>query len=115
MGQMDDNKRAVLGVVVERYLEEMVGSTVKEIAAKLGWSESKVRRVVDDRSGVDGLTSAEEGRSSYSTAYRMMEAGVHKVRVYYPTRQKLAALVNELRLAARIRTAEAKVDLEAKS
>ncbi len=88
----------------EHYITKKEGSTVKEIAARLKWSETKIRRLLDTGPGIEGVTSREEGRASYSKAYRMMEAGAHKVRVYYPTLDYMVALVRDLR--ARVAEAE---------
>jgi hypothetical protein len=87
----------VRAAIVDHYLAKREGLTVKELAstARVPWSETKIRKLLD--AGIEGITSREEGRTSYSKSYHMMEAGVHKVRVYYPTLDHMVDLVKEAR------------------
>lgn len=82
--------------IVAHYLETGNDCTVKEIAARLTWSESKVRKLLNDAHGfcVEGLHVSEETRTSYSTHYTMFAQGAHKVAVYGPTRRYLRELLN---------------------
>lgn len=82
--------------IVAHYLETGNDCTVKEIATKLQWSESKVRKLLNDAHGfcVEGLRVSEESRTSYSTHYTMFAHGAHRVAVYGPTRAYLRGLLN---------------------
>jgi hypothetical protein len=94
-------EQQICSAVVEAFLETGKALDAPEIAKKLGWSESKVRRILRAHGGsVDGVAVREEGRASYSRAYRGMEAGAHRVSVYRPTLEALRALVLELRAAS---------------
>ena len=87
--------------VVEAFLETGKSLDANEIATRLDWSVSKVRRIMADAHGcVDGLVVTEEHRPSYSRNYASMQSGSHKVWVYEPTLATLRAMINELRKAA---------------
>lgn len=90
----------VKGAVVEAFLETGKALDAQEIATRLGWSVSKLRRVMTEAHGcVDGLVPSQEYRPSYSANYASMQSGAHKVWVYEPTLETLRAMINELRKA----------------
>lgn len=94
----ETNERQLRDAVVEAYLETGKALDVKEIATRMGWSESKVRKVFTAAGGcVTGLDLRQEGRESYSRNYPGMTAGAHKVWVYMPTRQTLREMILQLR------------------
>jgi hypothetical protein len=100
-GRMSDTKPAadqVRTAVIEGYLETGKALDIKEIATRLEWSESKVRRVIADAHGcVDGLQTWQEHRESYSRNYRGITSGAHKAWVYSPSSETLRGMINELR------------------
>lgn len=105
MGKLSENATKLVEAVVEGYLEGGKGLTVKQIAPRLGWSESKVRRVLDEGHGLlEGLTLHKESFTSHSTDYRMMESGSHQAWVYYPTMFKLREMVLALRSEVKVRS-----------
>jgi hypothetical protein len=98
MKTLSPDAAALRDDIREHYIAKKEGSTIKEIAARLKWSEGKIRRLLNDGPGVEGITSREEGRTSYSRNFRAFEAGAHKVRVYYPTLDCLVTLIRGLRV-----------------
>lgn len=82
--------------VIERYIRDGKDSTVAEIAAGMGISETSVRR---DIAEANDIAYSVEYRTSYSTNYRGFEHGSHKVGVYGPTRKTLARIIREGRAA----------------
>ena len=86
--------------VVEAFLETGKALDATEIAARLGWSVSKVRRVISEAHGcVDGLVAREDRRESQSRNYAAFTTGAHKVWVYLPTMETLRAMIIDLRTA----------------
>lgn len=86
--------------VVEAFLETGKALDANDIAARLGWSVSKVRRLISEAHGcVDGLIAREDRRESHSRNYAAFTAGVHKVWVYLPSMETLRAMINDLRTA----------------
>lgn len=86
--------------VVEAFLETGKALAAPEIAKRLGWSVSKVRRVMAENGGcVRGLQTYQEHRPSESRNYPGMLTGAHKVWLYKPSLEALRALVLELRAA----------------
>jgi hypothetical protein len=74
----------VRDAVVAYYLETCKSITVKELAPRLRWSESKLRRVFDEHRGsVDGITARHEVRESHERNYDSVH-GAHKAWVYQP-------------------------------
>ncbi len=92
---MSESEQLLVAAVVEMFLDDGEDHTIKEIAAKLGWTESRVRKIISDAHGCpEGLHTREETRTSYSTNYRFMASGAHKVWVYGPSREYLRSLLN---------------------
>ena len=90
---------AVRDAIVEGYLETGKAMDVPQIATRLQWSDSKVRRVISDAAGaVNGTYAKQETRESYSRSYRMMQSGSHKAWTYLPTLQHLRELIRDLRI-----------------
>jgi len=95
------NEQQIRSTVVEAFLETGKAVDAAQIAERLGWSVSKVRRVLKDAHGcVTGLVTYQEGRQSHSRDYPAFTAGAHKVWVYEPGQGTLRALILELRAAA---------------
>jgi len=71
------NQITLRAAIVAHYLETGHDCTVKEIAAKLAWSESKVRNALNNEHGfcLPGLRPDDETRTSYSTHYKMFSQG----------------------------------------
>jgi hypothetical protein len=91
---------AIRDAVVEAFLEAGKALDASEIARRLGWSVSKVRRVMGDNGGcVRGLQTYQDHRPSESRNYPGMVTGSHKVWLYKPSLEALRALVLELRAA----------------
>ncbi len=89
---------AIRDAVTEHYLATWRHASVHDIAARLGWSESKIRRVIRDSSGaIAGTTSERVSVARYSRNYPGMEAGYTMAWAYLPSRSHLG----ELLLAAR--------------
>jgi len=86
---------AVRSAIVAMFLETGEDVTIKVIAARLGWTETKTRRHLtgDDGFLPDGIQQREAGRTSYSKDYPGTEAGAHKVSVYGPTRAFLREII----------------------
>jgi hypothetical protein len=90
--------------VVEGYLETGKALDVPAIAARLRWSQSKVRRVLDEAHGApNGLHAFQDYRESFSASYPSMAVGGHKVWMYAPATWLLRDMVNELRALKRCR------------
>ena len=97
---------ALTAAVTAAFVRDGRDLTVPEIAAELGWTESKVRRVLAKAHGcVPGLACSQEHRPSYSKSYRGMQSGTHRVWVYGPTRETLR---KALQFAAAMRDVEKK-------
>jgi AraC-like DNA-binding protein len=95
---MEAKTEALETAVIEAYLETGEGLCVKQIAARLGWSESTVRGVIDHHHGITPrLRCYQDARTSYSKDYPGMSAGVHKVWAYIPGRDTLRQMVLDLR------------------
>lgn len=98
MGTMNDRAkrelveraRAITDWLVSHYLETGKDATVAEIAAGLGWPESRVRRVLGSNE-VNGIDVRLEHRESYSKDYPGFTIGAHRVWLYGPHRDELAA------------------------
>jgi hypothetical protein len=85
---------AVVELVTKRYLETGDDSSISDIADMCHRSQSWVRKVFDTARGCpEGLTTYLESRTSYSKNYPGMESGVHQVRMYGPSRQRLRSLL----------------------
>jgi protein-L-isoaspartate O-methyltransferase len=69
------------------------GMTVLEIVAATGYKEGRVRRALNE---VTWVATDTEWRDSYSTAYRMMQSGSHKVTIYKLRRSELIRLIPRL-------------------
>lgn len=87
--------QTVVDAVVRMFMADGRDHSIKEVAAALGWSESRVRRAITSAPGgrPDELDSSVDYRTSYSRDYPTMEAGAHKVRLYGPTRQTLREML----------------------
>lgn len=80
--------------ITAHYLETGKDCTVAEIAARLEWSESKVRKVLAGCGGAPaGCHTYKDSAPSYSTAYRNFQSGAHVVWKYGPSRETLRTLV----------------------
>lgn len=80
----------IADVVYVAFMETGDDIDVKEIAKRIGWSESKIRRVMSDNHGVPrGVTVSDESRPTYSRSYPTMQSGYVKVNVYGPTRSEM--------------------------
>jgi DNA-binding IclR family transcriptional regulator len=91
-------EEAIRTTALEAFLETGKALDVNEIATRLGWSASKVRRVLVGAHGcVDGLMAHQESRASYSMSYRNTQSGAHRVWVYKPTLETLRDMINDLR------------------
>lgn len=91
-------------VVTEAYLETGRCLDVQGIATLLKWSESKVRRVLDECRGCpDGLHARQEHRESKSKNYTWVTTGAHRVWVYEPALWYLRDMI----LAERAKTSSA--------
>ena len=89
--------------VLDRFLETGHDSTIAQIAAAVGVSQSTVRKAFASHTGVSPLSDLRydrEGRDSFSRNYPSMTSGAHMVAVYGPTRRMLARVVVELRQSA---------------
>lgn len=84
-------------LVTELYLQKGVFLTVAEIAAATHYSESTVRKALGPYGVPEPLTAHEEMRTSFSSNYRGMSTGAHKVWTYGPKLTTLRKLI----LAAR--------------
>lgn len=103
---MTPHQQALRGAIVNHYLETGADSTVKELAALLRWSESKVRKHLNDARGnlsLPGIRQQEASRASHSKNYPAFEAGAHRVTEYGPSR----SLLREMIVAAAKRDATA--------
>jgi len=93
MRKLDQKDLAPLvGAIIGAYLATGKDLTARELAARIGWPESKVRRYLTAGPGggpPDGIRTFSEARTSYSRDYPGMEAGAHKVTTYGPTRERL--------------------------
>jgi hypothetical protein len=104
-----DPKTLELGVkirdaITEGYLETGKSLDVPAIAARLRWSESKLRRIMDLLHGSpEGVHAYQDHRESSSRSYPGMTVGGHRVWVYAPALWHLRNLL----LAARAPKAEA--------
>jgi hypothetical protein len=84
--------------VVEAFLETGKAVDAPQLAERLGWSVSKVRRIIAANHGsVDGVSVRQEGRESLSKSYQGHVTGAHKVWVYRPNYGTLRTLILELR------------------
>ena len=101
---MDSTKRnpeqelALKNAVVEGYLETGKEQTAVQIAERLGWSPSKVYKVLRAAHGAPQGVEVRESRSeSYSTSYRGFQSGSHKVYVYTPSLSTLRQVILDAR------------------
>jgi hypothetical protein len=94
----DENAVLIRDAVVAHYLETGGDIDAQGLAARLGWSATKVRKVINDNHGsVPGVHPYEDQRHSYSRNFPDMAIGSHKVWVYRPQ----LSYLRELLLAAR--------------
>jgi hypothetical protein len=92
---------AVRDAVVEHYLKERKGLSVREIAVLLKWPESRVRRTLEPSGTIDGLAAMRDERPTYSRDFPAMQTGnVVPCRVYHPALWYLRDMVLELRAKA---------------
>lgn len=85
------------GFVTDAYVREGKDLTADEIAAGIGWTASKVRRVIAAAHGCPvGLCCSQESRASFSKSYRAMQSGTHRVWVYGPTRETLREVIKKV-------------------
>jgi hypothetical protein len=93
MRKLDDKDLAQFaGIIIGAYLQTGKDQTAAELAGRSGWPLSKVRRYLTAGPGgapPDGVRAFHEARTSYSRDFPGMEAGVHRVTTYGPTREKL--------------------------
>lgn len=88
-----EETQALVHAATRFYLETGNDPTVADLAARLGWTESKIRRLLTAAHGCPmGLTYRTEERPSYEKNYGM-QRGVHKVSTYGPSRDRLRALI----------------------
>ena len=92
---MTNDQQMFVNAVTAMYLRDGRAHTVVEIAAETGWPVSKVRRVILAAPGgaMDGVNEDRETRASHSRNYPGIEAGVHRVSVFYPTLAHLRRLI----------------------
>lgn len=96
-----EQELALKNAVVEGYLETGKEQTVAQIAERLGWSTSKVYKVLRDSHGAPHGVEVRESRSeSYSTSYRSFQSGSHKIYVYTPSLSTLRQLILDARKPA---------------
>lgn len=94
----ETNERQVRDAVVEAYLETGKALDAKEIATRMGCSESTVRKILTKAGGcVNGLRTSQQGRDSYSRNYPGSTSGAHKVWVYSPALETLREMILQLR------------------
>jgi hypothetical protein len=94
----ETNEQLLRDAVVEAYLETGKAQDVKEIATRMGCSESTVRKTITKAGGcVSGLRTSQQGRDSFSRDYPGSTSGAHKVWVYSPTLETLRTMVLQLR------------------
>lgn len=85
---------SVRDAVVAIFLRTGEASSAPEIAAELGVSTSRVRRVIEKSFGaVNGTTYDKRERPSYSTNYPMWQHGVTREGVWMPTFEHLRQLL----------------------
>lgn len=87
----------VLNAVVEGYVETGEALDVTQIAARLGRSETAVRRAIKAAHGVVGTSASQISRENHSRAYPCFVSGSHRVWVYEPTLATLRAKIVDLR------------------
>src|SRR5688572_12020102 len=80
----ESDELAVRNAVVEAFLEKAEALTAPQIAERMGWSQGKIRRVLNETHGA-GLSVREETRATYSRNYQDLVTGGHKVTVYQPS------------------------------
>lgn len=97
MSAKEQNAEALVDWITTRYVATEEDSTVKEIAHGMGWSESKVRRLLDNEPDVwCRLITTVDSRTSHSTNYLGFKTGMHHVRVWGPSRKELMARLRRL-------------------
>lgn len=84
-------------LLLAHFVQTGDGLTVKDLAAKLTWNESRVRRALTSDSGFsEGLDQHSEGRANKSRDYPMWDApGGHLVQVYEPDKDALRAALQD--------------------
>jgi len=94
MANLDERGEQIRKAVTEAYLETGKALDVPAIAQRLGWSESKVRRVLDEHRGApDGIAAMQDFRESTKN----FVGGGRKVWVYTPAPWYLRELILGLR------------------
>jgi hypothetical protein len=95
MREPSQNELSIRDAVTEHYLATGKPADTKELADCLGWSVTKVRRIINDEchGAAVGTNPCQETRESYSMSYGNIATGGHRVWVYYPTLWHLRDLV----------------------
>ena len=96
MADISPQAIAIRDAVTEHYLDTRQPCDAPTLAQRLGWSVSKVRRIIADEchGAADGTCAEQEYRPSHSRNYPSMgPVGQHKVWVYYPTLWRLRELL----------------------
>ena len=86
----ETRKAQIEAWTLEHFLKTGQDVTVKEIASGIGIAESTVRKYVD----FCDFASYKDSRVSESKNYPGMEAGVHLVWMYGPSRSLLRSRIN---------------------
>lgn len=93
---MTNNKPAIVDYAIEFYIHSGKGLTVKEMAAKTGFSESTVRKAMTVAEDEGVLLADKECRESCDRSYGI-QVGYHWVAVYVPTRTTLLNIIRASR------------------
>lgn len=92
----DEKIQAVCQAIENHFIETGEDVSVKEIAEIMGWSESRVRSVIEDVWRHD-IIARKDSRTSYSKNYRGFDAGAHVVWVYGPSRSRMRKMIQAMR------------------
>jgi hypothetical protein len=93
-------KDQIVEFVTERFIQTGAWSTVKEIAAGIGVSESTIRKEFVAANGCFAEFDAEQDSRTYADKSYPGRAPDHirKVWVYAPTRQHMAGIIKTSRI-----------------
>lgn len=81
--------------IIEAYLATGEAQSVKQLAPRLGWSESKVRKVLDECQGCPNrCIYAQDWVTTYERGYNSQHGAV-KVGRYQPTMETLRDMISE--------------------
>lgn len=96
MKTLSPTETAIRDAVVAHYLETCKPADAKDLAARLGWSVGKVRRIIADEchGAASGTHAEQDHRASHSRNYPSMgPVGAHRVWVYYPSLAHLRDII----------------------